>query len=160
MSAAEGTERVILALGSNIEPERHLRRAAAELRARFPVLAVSSVWRTPPVGAPGPDFLNAALAIECPLPIRALKYGVLRPLESVMGRVRWGNKNAPRVIDIDPVVRGDVTLDAELWKHAHLAVPVSELLPDLEQPGTGRRLAEAAASLRAALELERLPISL
>ncbi|MBI3158600.1 MAG: 2-amino-4-hydroxy-6-hydroxymethyldihydropteridine diphosphokinase [Chloroflexi bacterium] len=160
MSAGGKTERVYLALGSNIEPERHLRQAVAELRARFPILAISSVWRTPPVGGPGPDYLNAALGIECELPLRALKYRVLRPLEAAMGRVRRKDKNAPRVIDIDPIIFGKDILDPEIWTQAHLAVPLAELLPGLVRPLTGEGLASVADLLRHTADIQHISLSL
>ena len=59
--------RVYLSLGSNVEPEKNLRAAIEELRARFTNTTVSPVYRFPAVGFEGPDFLNLAAAIDTDL---------------------------------------------------------------------------------------------
>ena len=63
------------------------------------------MWETPPVGSRGSNFLNAALLIRTTLTSGLLKSLVLRPIEIQMGRVRTANKNAPRPIDLDILVR-------------------------------------------------------
>ena len=57
-------ERAWLSLGSNLEPERHLRDALTELRARYGGIVVSPAYRTRAVGFDGPDFLNLAVGID------------------------------------------------------------------------------------------------
>ena len=59
------TVRTYLSLGSNVEPEHNLRSAILALRERFGGVDVSCVYRFPAVGFDGPDFLNAAAAIDC-----------------------------------------------------------------------------------------------
>lgn len=58
---------VLLSLGSNLEPARHLGAALRELRAAFGELAVSPAYLTPAVGFDGPDFLNNAVSLETDL---------------------------------------------------------------------------------------------
>ena len=58
----------LLSLGSNVEPEFHLRAAIAALRARFDDVVVSAVYRFPAVGYTGPAFLNACLLYTSPSP--------------------------------------------------------------------------------------------
>ena len=53
--------RAWLSLGSNLEPERHLRAALAELRMRFGAIVESPAYRFPAVGFEGPDFVNLAV---------------------------------------------------------------------------------------------------
>ncbi len=161
MSAGATTETVAvyLALGSNIRPEHHLRLAAERLRGRFPTVQFSSVWRSPAVGAPGPDFLNAAARLETALSPTALKFQILRPLEADLGRVRSQDRNAPRVIDLDVLIHGNAVLDAELWEQAHLAVPLAELLPELA--GTdGKRLSQIAVDLQTSQPIEKSDLHL
>lgn len=50
---------VYVAIGSNIEPEVMLRRAAVLLRETFSTVNFSPVYRNPSVGFDGDDFLNA-----------------------------------------------------------------------------------------------------
>src|SRR5690606_10343438 len=64
--------RVWLSLGSNLEPERHLRAALAALRARCGTVAASPAYRFPAVGFEGPDVINLAAGIETDLEPAAL----------------------------------------------------------------------------------------
>lgn len=154
---ARGDE-VFLALGSNIEPEGHLRAAVRELARRFPLLRVSRIYETDPVGAPdSPRFLNAAVLLRSTLAPRNLKLGHLRPLEARLGRRRGGDSNAPRTIDIDLALHGDRVLelpeagielpDPGILRHAHLALPLADLAPEFRHPTDGRTLREIAEAL-------------
>ncbi len=138
---------VCLSLGSNIAPAENLKQAVELLRAELPVLAISRAWKSPAVGAPGPDFLNAAILVCTDLPQAALKEKIIHPIEMRLGRRRSQDKYAPRTIDIDIIIYGDAVLDSMLWTHAHLALPVAELLPGLVEPDSGRSLEQIANGL-------------
>jgi len=139
--------RIGLLLGSNIEPEVYLPLALKELGGFFTVLAVSNAWQTPSAGAEGPDFINAAVLIHAAQEPHFIKEQVLRPIESRLGRIRGRDKFAPRTIDIDLVSAGDRTIDSNLWRFAHVAVPLAELLPDIASAETGERLESTARRL-------------
>jgi 2-amino-4-hydroxy-6-hydroxymethyldihydropteridine diphosphokinase len=149
-------ERVFLSLGSNIEPERNLPRAARELRRLGRILAVSTVYRNPAVGpTPQSDFLNAAVLLETDLSPKALRTE-LRALEEQLGRRRGPDKYAARTIDIDVVLFGSRVLhqhgmivpDPDLVIHPHLALPVAELDPGHIHPVSGDSLGTIAGHLR------------
>lgn len=133
-----------LLLGSNIEPERNLPRAIELLRREVTVQRSSSVWQTPAVGENGPDFLNMALMITTSLSAAELKEKVIRPLEARLGRIRSTDKNAPRPIDVDIITFDEQVVDSDLFRYAHRAVPVAEILPEILSP-TGDSLATIAA---------------
>jgi 2-amino-4-hydroxy-6-hydroxymethyldihydropteridine diphosphokinase len=148
---------VLIALGSNIEPEENLPRAISLLSRECLVEAVSPVYAAEPVGSPeAPMFLNAAVRIRTDLTPQELKYGVLRPLEEKLGRRRSADRNAPRTIDldialfgslvIDDPARGLVIPDPEIGTCAHLAVPLADREPLLRHPVSGETLAELAAN--------------
>lgn len=138
---------VCLLLGSNIRAEETLPQAVELLRKHMVVLQTSSVWETPAVGSEGPNFLNAALSAVTPLAPDTLKKQLLRPLEAQLGRVRTGDKNAARTIDIDLVIFDQQVHDPSLWKFAHIAVPVSEILPGF-QSESGEYLKDFALVVR------------
>ncbi len=155
---------VFITLGSNVEPERHLSRAAYLLGERFAIRAVSRVYQTAPLDASGhvsdqPPFLNAAVLIDLDedLPPATLKYDVLRPLEARLGRVRSADKFAARTIDLDVALYGDLVLDdpegritlpdPDILTRAHVALPLADLAPGFVHPTTGHTLAEIAARL-------------
>lgn len=144
---SELQNRVCLILGSNIDPELNIQRALRKLGQIFPVEGVSAVWETPAVGSDGPNFLNAAVVIYTSLDPRSLKEQVLRPVEARLGRVRTADKFAARTLDIDIVAWNAVILDHDVWRHAHLAVPVAELLPCYQSDETGEYLEQAARRL-------------
>ena len=151
--------RAFVSLGSNIRPGFHLPRAVELLRGRLRVEAVSSLYASEALGAPdSPPFLNAAVSVLTDLPARELKFDVLRPLEREMGRVRGGDRNAPREIDLDLSLYGDRVLrlavdgvdvpDPDIVRAAHVILPLAEIAPDLPHPVTGVSLRELAAPFR------------
>jgi 2-amino-4-hydroxy-6-hydroxymethyldihydropteridine diphosphokinase len=145
--------RAYLAVGSNLDPEDHVRRALRLLRERLRITAISSFFRTPPLGRPEqPDFLNGVVEVETDLPPRELR-AVLREIEAGLGRVRTADKFAARTIDLDLIVYAKVKEkdprlpDPEIAERDFLAVPLAELAPELRLPGRGETLAELAAAL-------------
>jgi 2-amino-4-hydroxy-6-hydroxymethyldihydropteridine diphosphokinase len=147
---------VCLLLGSNIQPETNLPRAVALIQKRLKVLQVSSVWESKAVGFDGPDFLNAAVLVLTSLSATTLKEQILLPLEAQMGRVRSGEKNAPRRIDLDIIVFDGRLLDPDLWRYSYRAVPVAEILPGCLS-NSGEELAQAAERLMRAAPLHLRP---
>ncbi len=151
-------ERVLIALGSNIERERNLPRAMALLRrdSRWRVLAESPIYETPAVGgaAPQPDYFNAAALVESNLAPRDLRRA-LRHIESRLGRVRIRDKFAPRTIDLDIVLvegkqlllDGNLLPDPDILDHPHLAFPLADIAPDWVYPGTSLTLKQIAERL-------------
>ncbi len=142
-----------LSLGSNVEPERHLRAAAAALRERFGAVRFSPVYRTPAVGFDGPDFLNAAAVLDTGLDPLALNHW-LHALEDAHGRDRSGPRFSSRTLDIDIVLFDELVLDGpghlqiprKELQHAFVLKPLFDLAPELRLPTTGRSLAELWAA--------------
>ena len=114
--------RVYLSLGSNVEPERHLRAALAELRERFGAVVASPVYRFPAVGFDGPDFLNLAAALDTDLDAPALN-AWLHALEDRHGRRRDVPRFSSRTLDVDIVLFGDQVIRGA----GNLQVPRDEL---------------------------------
>jgi 2-amino-4-hydroxy-6-hydroxymethyldihydropteridine diphosphokinase len=137
-----------LNIGSNIEPERHLQEAVRYLRQHGEVKAVSNAWQSHAFGSDGPDFLNACILYRTPLEARALKEQVIRPIEAQLGRVRGGDKFAPRTIDIDIILFDDEPFGWEFWSNAFVVVPLADILPDFQHPLNYEKLARVAAHMR------------
>ena len=55
---------VYVAAGSNVEPERNLARACAQIAQLWPDVRFSRAYRNAAVGFEGPEFLNAAAIID------------------------------------------------------------------------------------------------
>ena len=139
---------VLLSLGSNLEPERHLRAALDELRARFGDIVVSPAYRTAAVGFDGAPFLNNAVSLHTTLPLDALE-DWLHALEDRHGRVRTGPRLVDRTLDVDVVFYGDqvvredgqVRIPRPELKHAFVLKPLADIAPDFIDPLSGRTLA-------------------
>ena len=153
--------RAYLSLGSNIEPQRYLRAALAELRQQFGELQVSPAYRSKSVGFDGPDFVNLAVGMETDLSPEALN-DWLHALEDRHGRRRDVPRYADRTLDVDIVLyddlvrRGEGHLDIprKELKHAFVLRPIADIAPDLRHPLDGRTMAE----LWAVFPAEREPL--
>jgi 2-amino-4-hydroxy-6-hydroxymethyldihydropteridine diphosphokinase len=138
----------LLSLGSNEQPERFLRAAVDELRARFGEVVVSPVYRTPAAGFDGPDFLNCAAAIRSDLEPQALN-DWLHALEDRHGRRRDVPRFSSRTLDVDIVYfddrvmrgEGNLQLPRPELKHAFVLKPLADIAPDFVDPVQGRTLA-------------------
>lgn len=130
-------------LGANLgDPAAALRQAIADL-AGLPdttLLAHSSLYRTAPLEAEGPDFCNAVAAVSTRLPAPVLLQHLQR-LELAAGRERpW--RHAPRTLDLDLLLYGDARIDSPaltvphpgLGQRAFVLVPLAEIAPQRVDP--------------------------
>jgi len=106
-------------------------------------VARSSLYRSAPVDAPGPAFVNAVAELLTSLtPLELLRR--LQTIERAHGRVR-GARNAPRTLDLDLLAYGDLELRTDTLVLPHPRVhlrafvlrPLAEIDPDLSLPGLG-----------------------
>lgn len=137
-----------MSLGSNILPEENLPRAIQALGEQSQVLALSSIWKGPAVGAEAPDFLNAAAEVATTHLAATFEKEVLAPIENALGRVRTKDKFAPRTIDLDLIIFDDNLLDPKLWELDYLLLPFAEIRPYFAQPDSGQTLAKLAEQRR------------
>lgn len=149
-------QRAAIGIGGNIGDRRGALSGALERLGAAPdirLLAVSSLWETPPWGdADQPPFLNACALVESPLAPRALLDALLG-IEQALGRARdkarrWG----PRLIDLDLLwheggplsVPGLELPHPRMSERAFVLVPLAEIAPGLEIGGA--RIADLAAA--------------
>jgi 2-amino-4-hydroxy-6-hydroxymethyldihydropteridine diphosphokinase len=137
----------IIVVGSNILPVENTRVALTLLKQQVNCVAVSHTWETQSVGAEGPNYLNTGVRFFTSMNAIQIKNELGRPIETRLGRVRTENKFAPRTIDLDLILFNGKVLDQRLWSETYLAIPISELVPDLIQPETGEKLNNVAKVL-------------
>jgi 2-amino-4-hydroxy-6-hydroxymethyldihydropteridine diphosphokinase len=138
-------ETAYLGLGGNLGEPAAAMAAALRLIEADPetrIVAVSSIYRTPPWGKiDQPDFLNAAAEISTSLSPRAL-LDLCLAAEQQLKRVRaerWG----PRLIDMDILVFGDLIVEEHgleiphprMLERAFVLAPLAEIAPDLVLAG-------------------------
>lgn len=149
--------RAYIGIGSNVDPEKNIRLALRALNAKAAITGISTFYVTPPVGGcENPPFYNGAAGIQTALAPREVKFEVLRKIEDELGRVRTGDRYAPRTIDLDLVLYDNVVMrepglvlpDPDVVTRVFVAAPLLELDPELVLPG-GLKLAEIARSLPA-----------
>ena len=148
--------RVAIALGSNLGDRRHhLETAIDLLMPHLRQALVSTFLDTHPEGVSDdqPRYLNAALVGEAQLlPDAMLKR--LLSIEEQLGRTRpyWG---APRIIDLDLILYGDVRLfepgiqvpHPRFRERRFVLAPLAEIAPELVDPVTGKTVADLLADL-------------
>ena len=128
-----------IGLGANLGDRGAALRQAAVALGQLPgtqLLAVSSLYRSAPVDATGPDYLNAVAAIATTLAPLAL-LAQLQALEHAAGRLR-PYRNAPRTLDLDILLYGDEVINTptltvphpRLHERAVALCPLAELAPD------------------------------
>ncbi len=149
---------VFVSIGSNLGDRRaHVLGALQRLRAATDVVAVSSMYESPPQdGATGGAFFNLVARLragESPTRLAAL----LREIELAVGGGRR-EPLMPRAIDLAILMYGDLVADAagaavpqrDLAGRPYDLVPLAELAPDLREPISGETLGALAARLPAA----------
>jgi len=111
--------KAVIALGANIgNPQEQLDLALVMLREATEVMAVSSFYRTKPVGGPEqPDYINAVCLAESELPATDL-LSLLHGIEKTLGRERK-EINGPRTIDLDLIQYGALLSKAEELELPH-----------------------------------------
>jgi 2-amino-4-hydroxy-6-hydroxymethyldihydropteridine diphosphokinase len=131
--------RAFVAIGANLGDARDTVLRAMDDLDRLPrtrVSARSSLYRSAPVDAGGPDFVNAVVALETGLDPHAL-LAELQRLEAGAGRER-PYRNAPRTLDLDLLRHGDAVLDTpqlslphpRLAERAFVLLPLAEIAPE------------------------------
>lgn len=137
---------VYVGLGANLgDTQMSLAAAWAELQ-QLPGTSdhrCSSWFRSAPVDAPGPDFLNAVACFKTSMSAHAVLIALQR-IELLYGRERTG-LNAPRTLDLDLLLHGRTTLSSpvltiphpRMHQRAFVLLPLAELDPKLFIPGRG-----------------------
>ena len=135
--------------GSNLDAEASLKLAARALRARHPGTRFSHCYRNKAVGFDGPDFINFVAEV----PVRGdpqLLKGELECIETQCGRPRDAPRWAPRAMDLDILLFGDVVQDVpglvlprpDLLRWGFMLGPLAQIAPGLVHPVLGKRIAD------------------
>lgn len=128
-----------VALGANLGDAMATVQQALRDVAALPdtqLFKASSLYRSAPFEAQGPNFINAVALIHTQLSPMALLHA-LQSLELKSGRER-PYKNAPRTLDLDLIFYGDValatpelTLPHPRWhERAFVLQPLAEVWPE------------------------------
>lgn len=135
---------VYVAAGSNVDAANNLQRAARELCREFGRVRFSSVYRNAAVGFEGEDFLNFVAAFRTTQAVEEV-VGRLQNIEDLCGRERDAPKWAPRSMDLDILLYGDLVCERpglilprpDLLKRPYMLGPMAEIAPQAPHPVQG-----------------------
>lgn len=138
-AVSDQPSRIWIGLGANLGERADSLRAALTAIAAVSgtqVQRVSSLYRSAPVDAGGPDYLNAVAELRTTLAPQAL-LEALQAIELDAGRQR-PYRNAPRTLDLDILLWDDETIHTatltvphpRLWERAFVLLPLAELAPE------------------------------
>lgn len=138
--------RAFVGLGANLGDPRATVTEALQQLATLPgstLVGASSLYRTEPIDATGPSFVNAVAELRTTLSAHELLHR-LQAIERAHGRER-PYRNAPRTLDLDLLLFDSCEIDdpeltlphPRLHQRAFVLVPLAELAPGLHVPGRG-----------------------
>ena len=158
---------VLVAAGSNIDPQANLCRALDVLEQYFAPLQVSRAYANAAVGFEGADFVNLVVGFATGLPVAAV-IAHLHEAEAACGRERNAPKWAPRAMDLDILLFGDTVCiepglilpRPDLLRRPYMLGPAAEIAPDWVHPTAHRSLGELWTQMRQRDAHELRPIEL
>ena len=138
-----GATHAWIGLGANLGDRTAALRQAVQALTALPgtcVLRTSSLYRSAPVDAGGPDYLNAVAEIATTLDAHAL-LAALQAIEQAAGRER-PYRNAPRTLDLDILLYGNQCIATpqltvphpRMHERAFVLLPLAELAPEQVSP--------------------------
>jgi 2-amino-4-hydroxy-6-hydroxymethyldihydropteridine diphosphokinase len=141
--------RVFVAAGSNVEAGRNLRLASDELVKEFGRVDFSPAYRNVAAGFEGDDFINFVAAFDTDLSVREV-VAELQRIEAMCGRERNAPKWAPRSMDLDILLFGDMVCDEpglvlprpDLLRRAYMLGPMADVGGEVIHPLEGRTISE------------------
>lgn len=127
-----------IALGANLGDAVAAVRGAIDRIGQLPgtrLVKQSTLYRTAPVAASGPDFINAVVEVATTLAAPEL-LAQLQALEQRAGRER-PYRNAPRTLDLDLLLYGSAHIESlqltlphpRMGERAFVLVPLAEIAP-------------------------------
>jgi 2-amino-4-hydroxy-6-hydroxymethyldihydropteridine diphosphokinase len=134
-----GQALAFIGLGANLGDAASAVRAACDALARVPgtqLLQCSPLYRSAPVDAGGPDYVNAVAQVQTTLPALELLHA-LQSIEQAAGRER-PYRNAPRTLDLDLLIYADLKLNTpeltlphpRMAERAFVLRPLQDIAPD------------------------------
>ncbi len=144
-SAATGPQAATahVGLGANLGDAAQTLRLALAAMDQTPgmrVVRVSRFYRSAPMDAAGPDYVNAVAELSTDLAPQAL-LEALQAIENAHGRVR-PYRNAPRTLDLDLLLYGDLRIATptltvphpRMHQRAFVLHPLAEIAPHRVSP--------------------------
>ncbi len=133
-----------IGLGANLGDAQQTLRGAVQALAQTPGIdrvVSSGFYRTAPIEATGPDYINAVAQLHTQLNAMDL-LAALQAIEQAAGRER-PYRNAPRTLDLDVLLYGGGHVNSptltvphpRMGERAFVLVPLADVAPELVPAG-------------------------
>lgn len=123
----------VIALGSNIDPKNNFDLALKHLQEIGHITNRTDFITTSPLKFEDQaDFLNGAVLLVTQKTLSELQIE-LKQIETILGRVRTENKNAPRTIDLDVTTFNSFLIDEDIDALPFIKDFVQQLCPEALQ---------------------------
>ncbi len=160
--------RVFVAAGSNVDAVRNLRLVAHEMQRAFGKADFSPAYRNAAVGFEGEDFINYVAGFDTARSVDEV-IDELQRIEGLCGRTRDAPKWAPRSMDLDILLYGDLVIDRpglvlprpDLVRRPYMLGPLADIAGEHAHPTTRESIAALWARFdRAAHAMTRVDLGL
>ena len=132
--------KIYISVGSNIEPEKYIRRGVKQLTDLLSDITVSRVFLSEAIGFAGGDFYNLVVGGQTSLSILEVNLA-LKAIETANGRPNDAVKFSSRTLDLDLLLYDDEVCQLpvrlprpEITFNAFVLWPLAEVAPDLIHP--------------------------
>lgn len=130
---------VFIGIGSSINKQANIKKGVALLQSHFGAIKLSSVFESEAVGFTGGNFYNLVAELNCASSVELL-IRTLKNIEVELGRPEKAIKYAPRTLDLDILLYGDLVDTklniprSEIIENAFVLQPLAELAPKIVHP--------------------------
>lgn len=160
--------RVFVAAGSNVDANKNLQLASSELVRAFGKVEFSPAYQNVAAGFEGDDFINFVAGFDTELLVRDV-VAELQRIEGLCGRERNAPKWAPRSMDLDILLFGNLICDEsglvlprpDLLHRSYMLGPMADVGGDIIHPIEQREILKLWKDFdRDAHPLTRIELSL
>lgn len=125
-------KKIIIALGSNYEPELHIEKAKEKLFRLFPDMVFSHNLWTQPIGVVSGRFVNALALAYTSFSKEHLEQ-LLKQVERECGRCAEEKKEGKIRMDLDLMLYGSEKLHLKDWNREYIFTLLKDLDEDLSE---------------------------
>jgi len=167
MNQAAPPAQAIIAFGGNLGHVRHSFFGARDMLAAeddISLLSSSRMYRSAPMGPQDqPDYLNAAVLIQCSLSALHLLHR-MQVIEQHFGRKRDAQRWGERTLDLDLIAYDDTQMQSDELTLPHPGMqdrlfvlqPLHDICPEWQHPVTGKSVTHMLQQL---IQAGKIPLS-
>ena len=118
--------KLIIAFGSNFEPQINIAKAKQQLSSIFETTEFSSEIWTDPINIKSEKFINCIATAETSSDLNSVLYS-LKKIEDICGNTIQKRKSGKVIMDVDILKYGDTKLHENDWQRPYIIQLLNEL---------------------------------